>query len=284
MLREVGKIYSRAFWIFFQYRIFGGLSLSYIIINYALGSFLSFARSQRFFGLVVLIQCTEAIVSFVIPTGLPLALILMVYRIEKGEELTGIFQQTKQNFWNFFGQFWAGFLIALLYTLPAFCLVLFAVFMDTTLFMMIFIPLWVLIYDFLSLGSISLGQRILLDKGEGTFKNSLQGLRIVNGNFAFFITLYIVITLIFVIQISLPYLIGSAITGVDLFFVPISQYSLFLTNIVAATNTPYVTGMRIILGTILYPINAIVPTLAYLRFKSYKIPHRIKLQPQKTEN
>jgi hypothetical protein len=45
-----------------------------------------------------------------------------------------------------------------------------------------------------------------------------------------------------------------------------------------------VTGMRIILGTILYPINAIVPTLAYLRFKSYKIPHRIKLQPQKTEN
>jgi hypothetical protein len=284
MLREVGKIYSRALRMFFQYRIFGRLSLSYFVVNYLLSSLLAFARNQRSVGWVVSIQWIDSAVDFVLLTGLPLAFILIVYRIERGGDLQEVFQQTKQNFWKFIGQYLAGLFLALLYTLPFLCLLLFLTFAQEKLFLLIFIFLFLLVLGFLGLGSISLGQRILLDKGEGAFSNSLQGLRILNGNLAFFITLYFVNTLISTIQISLHYLVGSAITGVDLFSVPISNFSLFMMHINTAIQTPFVYGMDIVLGTILYPIFAIVPTLAYLRFKDFDASRFSRRRTPSTEN
>lgn len=271
MLREVGKIYSRSFRVIFQYPLFWRLSLAVYLINFVLNHLSTLAKSLRSLGLVVLMNWINAIVIPVLYTGLSIALILMVFQSESGIDPGKIFQQIKKYFWRFVGQSWAGMFLALVYTLPVFCLVLFSVFMDDAFFITIIVPLWLLVNGFLGFGSISLGQRILLDnKGKGVFQNSLQGLHILNGNFVFFITLYLTTTLISIVLFPLRYTIGSLITGIDLFSVPISSFPLFVKNVFDATQTPIVYGWDIISGTIMFPLYTIVLTLAYLRYRPLK--------------
>jgi hypothetical protein len=284
MLREVGKIYSRALRMIFQHPQFIRLSVAYLLINYAVGYIDLRVKTFNSLVLIVFMDWVWLVVDFILFAGFPLALMLMVNQCENGIDLKVIFLETREYFWKFVRQSLAGFLLSLAYTLPVFCLVLFSVFMDNTLFVTIIIPLWLLVFGFLSFGSITLGQRILLDGGEGAFQNSLKGLRVLNGNFAFFVSLYFLHALISTAHLSSGFLLGSVITGVDLFAVPITSFSLFVKNIFAATQTPLVIGWNMILGIILYPFYIIVPTLAYLRVKNNEILPSSRRRKLMTEN
>ena len=287
MLREVGKIYSRAFRMIFQHPQFLLLSVGFELVNRLNSYIASQLRTLNAIGMrcaALEISLFGNLVSLAIFIGVPLAFILMVYRIERGDDLKDVFQQTKQNFWKFVRQSFAGFLLALAYTLPVFCLALFSVFMDSALFVTIFIPSWLLVFGFLGYGSISLGQRILLDNRQGSFQNSLRGFRILNGNFLFFATIYLIDTLISVFFFPFRYAIGSLVTGVDLFSVPISSFSLFLNNIYTATQTPLVYVWDFIYGLIILPFFAIIPTLAYLRFKDFDASRFSRRRTLTTEN
>jgi len=63
-------------------------------------------------------------------------------------------------------------------------------------------------------------------------------------------------------------MIGSLITGVDIFSVPLIQFSDFYKNLILAIDVPWMTIIYKILNFIIFPLNVIVPTLAYLRCKT----------------
>ncbi|MBI5932152.1 MAG: hypothetical protein HY867_00480 [Chloroflexi bacterium] len=69
--------------------------------------------------------------------------------------------------------------------------------------------------------------RILLDSGDGSFKNAIQGIRMLNGNFRFFFALYFVMVLIGLSFSVLRYGIGAAIAGVDLLSVQVFPLTKF---------------------------------------------------------
>lgn len=284
MLAEIGKIYSRSFRMIFQHPQFLLLSVAYLLLSQAISYINLQVKTLNSLGLQCLAGWIWLLVDLVLFAGFPLTLMLMADQGGGSIDLKAIFRKTKEYFWRFVRQSLAGFALSLAYTLPVFCLVLFSVFMDNTLFVTIIIPLWLLVFGFLSFGSISLGQRILLDKGEGSLQNSLRGLRVLNGNFAFFVTLYFINTLILMVLFLLPYIIGSIVTGVDLFAVPILPFPLFVKNIVAATHTPLVYGWSIISGIFSLPFFAIVPTLAYLHFKNNDTSHPSHRRPLITDN
>lgn len=284
MFREVGNLYARAFRMIFQHPQFLLLSALYLIIAQADSHLARLVKSTHLLGLVLLEGWVGMIVNLTIIVGFPLAFILMVYRIETGTGLKGIFQETRKRFWGYVRQFLAGTLTALAYSIPVLCLVAFSVFSDDKLFFAIVVPFWLLTFSYLSFGAVTFGQRILLDGSEGAFKNSVHGLRVLNGNFVLFLILYLTFTTISITHFLSGYLIGSAITGVDLLAVPLSSFPLFVTNVVSATQTPFVFAWNMILGIIFFPFYAIAPTLAYLHVKNNNVSAQTRRRKPITEN
>jgi hypothetical protein len=284
MLREVGKIYFRAFQMIFRYPQFLILSALHLMITWAVSYLTRLVKSYHSLTLVVLEGWIGAIVSLTILVGFPLAFILMIYRVETGIGTKEIFQEMRKRFWGYVRQYLAGTLISLAYSISIFCLVAISVFMNDKLFFAIIVPLWLLVFGYLSFGAVTLAQRIFLDGGEGAFKNSIQGLRALNGNFVFFLILYFTYTLISISHFLSGYLIGSAITGVDLLSVPVTSFYLFVENALAATQTPFVTVWSLVLGIILFPLYIIVPTLAYLHVKNGNASAYVRRRQLSTEN
>ncbi len=268
MLIAIGQIYSRTFRMIFHYPLFWLLPLGHNLYNFAFYYFLSVARKSQSLGLVMFLNTVDLVVGTILLLGIPLAINLMIFQIEKGGQPKGIFQETKKYFWRFLGQILAGLLLSFVYALPFACLVLFFVSMGDASFLMVILPLWILIIGFLSLGSISLGQRILLDGGKGAFTNSLQGLRMLSGNFGFFITIYVVNALISIICSSVRLYLGSMATGVGIIPLPISSYTSFVEMFTAITRTPVVLAYDVVVGTIQYSFFLILITLVYLYIKA----------------
>jgi len=221
MLREVGNLYARSFRMIFQHPLFWILSL----VNYLYGtgntSITAWARSSQSLGLITALNLVTLIVEVIFQVGIPLVFILAVFQIEKGISPSGVFQAARNSFWSFFRQAIAGLLLTLLYSFPFACLVLYSASLENANLYLAIFPLWLFISGFLGFGAVLLGERILLDGGDGVFKNALQGIRMFNGNFKFFSVLYLVMFVIGVGYSALRYGIGAAIAGVDLLSVQV---------------------------------------------------------------
>jgi hypothetical protein len=258
MLREVGKIYSRAFRMMFKSPSrFLGLSILYSFVSRIL---LVVNKS-----LPDLAAIAVDLIRIGIGIFLGMLFIFTIYQSENLIEAMDIVPKIKKYFWRFVEQSLVGFLIIFLYTFPVFCLMMFAVYFDG---MLLVVPFWLLIVGFLSLGSVSLGQRILLDTGTGIYKSSTEGFRILNENLKFFISLYFVTLLIFAAITFLRIVIGSAMTGMSIFSVPFFPISKFWGNVVSIANNPLANLFATLVGIFTFPLNAIVHTLAYLRCKN----------------
>lgn len=272
MLREVGRIYARAFRMIFQYPKFLFLSVGFLIVNYVVRFLDARAKELQSLSLVCVTNWIWLAVYLILFVGFPLIVILMVFQIEGGSAPHAVLQISRNYFWSFFRQGIAGMLLVLLLSLPFVCLVLYSAAMENEHLYLAVFPLWFLIGGFFGLGAISLGQRILLDGGAGAFKTAVQGLRMLNGNFKFFFTLYSMTMLIELAFTLSRYGIGSAITGIDLFSAQVFPLKEFWTFVGAAIRTPIVYMINFLYGVIFLPINAILPTLAYLFIKNRPAP------------
>lgn len=272
MLREVGKIYARAFRMVFQYPQFLLLSVGYLMINYVVRFLDARAKESQSLSLVCVTNWIWLAVYLILFVGFPLIVILMVFQIEDGSAPHEVLQVSRNYFSGFFRQGIAGMLLTLLLSLPFVCMVLYSAAMENEHLYLAVFPLWFLIGGFFGLGAISLGQRILLDGGVGSFKSAVQGIRMLNGNFKFFFTLYSMTMLIGLVFTLLRYGIGSAITGIDLFSAQVFPLKEFWAFVGAAIRTPVVYLTDFLYGVIFLPINAILPTLAYLYIKNQPVP------------
>lgn len=270
MLREVGKIYSRSFRMVFQHPQFLLITVAYLIYTNIDRYSDTLLRSSDSLGLYVLIYWLKFPIFFCVFNGFPLALLLMSNQMETGISLKAIFQKTKEYFWKYFRQTIAGLLLSFAYALPVAFLVVFSVFMGDVIFLAIVVPLFFLVSGYLGLGSILMGERILLDDGNGAFQNSLRGLRLLYANFPFFATLFFIGALISIALFPIRYVLGSYLTGIDLFAVPVTDFSAFIKNVYSATQTPIVYAWDFLYGLIFWPFYAILHTLAYQRVKDSK--------------
>ena len=263
MLREVGKIYARAFRMIFQYPSFWRLSIGYFFADLFVRVILFSANRNLPTWKIFwsLLNIGRSFVYFCVP----MIFILMVFQSENEFDQQEIFRKVRLNFWKFVGQSLVGLLIVFLYTLPVFCLLMFAIYSEG---MLLIAPFWFLVIGFLSMGSVTIAERILLDKGGGLFQNATTGLRMLNENLRFFTSIYFVEILIWAVLFVPRVMIGSLITGVDIFSVPLIQFSDFYKNLILAIDVPWMTIIYKILNFIIFPLNVIVPTLAYLRCKT----------------
>lgn len=272
MLREIGKIYARAFRMIFQYPKFLFLSVAYLMVNYVVRFLDASVKELQSLSLICVTNWIWLAIYLIIFVGFPLIVILMVFQIEDGSALHEVLQISRKYFWGFLRQGIAGMLLALLLSFPFAYLVLYSAAMENEYFYLAVFPLWFFAGGFFGLGTISLGQRILLDGGAGAFKTAVQGLRMLNGNFKFFFTLYSITMLIGLVFTILRYGIGSAITGIDLFSAQVFPLKEFWAFVGAAIRTPIVYMIDFLYEVIFLPINAILPTLAYLYIKNQPAP------------
>lgn len=270
MVREVGKIYSRSFRMLFKYPQFLLLTAAYLFFTYADRYIDNLLRASDSLGLYVLIYWIKFPLFFCVFTGFPLALLFMVNQTEDRVDLKAIFQKTKEYFWKYFRQRLAGLLLTLAYALPVAFLVVFSVFMDDAIFLVIVLQLFFIVCGYLGLGFISMSERILLDGGNGAFRNSLCGLRMLSANFSYFATLFFITTLISVVFFPIRYVLGSYFTGIDLFAVPVLDFRSFMTNIYYATNIPIVYTWDFLYSLIIWPFYTILYSLAYQHVKGAK--------------
>lgn len=272
MLREVGNLYSRSFRLIFQHPLFWILSLVNYLYGIGSASITVWVKGLQSLGLITTWNLVNLIVDVIFHVGIPLVFILMVFQIEDGIAPSGIFQSARKFFWGFFRQELVGLLLTLLYSFPFACLALYAVSLESSPFYLAVFPLWFFVSGFIGFGAVALGQRILLDGGDGAFMNAAQGMRMLNGNFRFFFALYFVLFLIGVGYTVLRYGVGSAIAGVDLLSVQIFPLTEFWSLLISTTKTPIIQLIDFIYGVIFFALNAIVPTLAYLHIKNQPIP------------
>lgn len=268
MLREVGNLYSRSFRLIFQnpqFLLMTGVYLIYIHTDRYSGTLL---RSSDSPGLNLLVPLLKIPIFFCVFNGFPLALLLMSTQMEIGINLKAVFQKTKDSFWPFFRQSLAGGLLALAYAFLIVCLTFVFVVTNNTALVTVLLIILYLGVGFLNLGSVLLGQRILLDGSQGAFQNSMRGLRLLNANFSFFAILFFSTTLISIALFPIRYALGSYLTGVDLFSVSISDFPAFMKNVYFATQTPVVYVWGFIYGLIFWPFYTILHTLAYQRVKN----------------
>ena len=277
MFREVGNLYARAFRMIFQYPIFIYLSALYYLYR-LIHAAASYAVSAD---VLLLLRWIDLIVGSFLLFGIPIVFILMILREGELTGFKGLVGEAKKYFWKYIGQSFMGMILAFVFTLP-----LFFVFLLIYVFEQNILPslAWWFIFGYLGLGSVLLGSQFLIDEKNGLFKNSMNGLRMLNGHFRFFAALYTVQTLIYVLRFSLRILLGSSITGFDLTSIPTSSLSLFTEALNAATRTPIVFVYDFAVGTFLYPLGYIVISLAYLRYKNHASLSRAVPQSAPTEN
>ncbi|MBI5936026.1 MAG: hypothetical protein HY867_20165 [Chloroflexi bacterium] len=267
MLREVGNLYTRSFRLIFQHPQFLLMTAVYLIFTNVDRYSDTLLRSSGSLDLYIAVGLIKFPFSFCLYNGFPLALLLMSNQMESGISLKALFQKTKDYFWKYFRQTLAGGLLALAYAFLIVCLTFVFAGLNSATLVIIFLVLFFLGIGFLALGFITMGHRILLDGGQGSFQNSLRGLRLLNVNFSFFATLFFIDTLISTSLFPIRYALGSYITGVDLFSVPISDFPAFMKNVYYATQTPVVYVWDFLYGLIFWPFYTILHTLAYQRVK-----------------
>jgi hypothetical protein len=262
MLREVGKIYSRAFRMVFQYPLFWQLSIGYSFADLFVCAALTSANKNvpTLYVLWEILDLGMTLVSL----GFPMIFILMVFQVENGFDKKEIVRKVRLNFWKYIGQSFVGLLIVFVYTLPVFCLLMFAVYNEG---MLLIAPFWFALLGFLGLGSVTMAERILLEKGGGLFQNAIAGLRMLNNNLRFFVGFYLTGILIGAIFFVPRVAIGSLITGINVFSVPLFPFSAFFDNFVMAVDVPWVTISYKFIYFFVFPLTIIAQTLAYLCYR-----------------
>lgn len=273
VLMKVLETYAASFRLIFKYPVFIYVS---IISNTII--------TASNWGIGYLPKMVVSLLSLLSLLGMiltPMILILLTLQIEKRIDPGPLYPKIRADFWKFIGQLFAGFFLAFLYSSPTLFLLLVSSQMENKA------PFWALVFlssalfQYLALGSIGMAQRMLLEKGVGLFKNSLNGLRMINTGFSYYLVLALVqmilTTGITVGSYFLGYFLGSAITGVDLFPRSGMGYYEFLSNARPAVRVPVVPIVNLILSTIVTPLNSVVVTLSYLHFKArtkFRLPFR----------
>jgi hypothetical protein len=260
MLREVGKIYSRAFRMILQSPS-RYLGLAFL---YSLSSRIMLTTNKSFSNLVA-IALDMIGIGIGIGTLLSMYFILIVYQSENLIEKVDVMPKIKEHFWRFIGQSVIGFSIIFLYTLPIFCLLMFAVYFDG---MLLIVPVWVVITGFLVLGSVTMGQRILLDFDYSPYKSTTDGLRLLNENFRFFASVYLITFLVSMAISILQIGTGSVATGISVFSVSFFPIAKFWVNLVSIMNNPIAQLFGFVVGIVTSPLFSIIGTYAYLRCKN----------------
>lgn len=269
MLSKVFEAFSASFRLIIKNPIFIYLYLSYAVINFAVSW-----GNGYFPQFMITLLSFLAIFAHV---AISLVIILFTLHLERRIVLETMYPMARAYFWKFTRQFFAGLFLGLVYASPVFCLVILSTLLDNKF------PFWVLLFllslvlRYLCLGSISIAQRILLEKGGGVFENSIRGLRIINESFAYYLTLILLQTFLSTAILLIHYSLGSAITGVDLF--PAQHLTIveLLINSGAATHTPVVSMFDLVVAAIISPLTSIVITHSYIHFQvrvKYRIPYR----------
>lgn len=282
MLREVWKIYARAFRMMFKHPLFLRLSIGYfLIVEFIIRALLVMA-SRNFPSFAVLWEILE-IGRIVVSLCFPMLYILIVFQLNGELDGAEVSRKFYLNIWSYLWQSFMGLLVAFAFTLPLFCLLIFSVYVEE---MSLFVPFWYVIIDFLMLGSESLATRILLDRRSGYFQNSIAGLRMLKSNLRFFVIFYVMGMLIWGVVLVSRTVIGSFITGVDIFSVPFIPLSDFWDNFAKAIDVPFMSLIYAFINAIILLFTTIAGTLSYLRCRDLLPPHIIPdpTQPLITEN
>lgn len=277
MFSEVGKIYARAFRMLFARPVFMYLTASYYLyslIYYVLLKYIPLS-------LVTVSRLIDWVVDVIFSFGVPIVFILIVFRDEDIVRLKPMVVDARGYFWKYIGQSLVGTFLAILFTIPFFFVFLLIYLFEQNALTVL---AWWFVVGYLGMGTIGLASRLLVDGGSGLFKNAMAGIRMLNGHFLFFATLYLVQIAIYLINLSVRLLIGSSITGVDLTSVSTSSLRTISEGLGLIMQTPIVLVYDLIVQPFLFPISAIVLTLAYLRYKNYASLARAIQQSASTDH
>ncbi len=277
MLREVGKIYARAFRMMFNRPVFMYLTASYYLyslIYYVLLKYIPL-------GVVTVVRLIDWVVDAIFSFGVPIVFILIVFREEEVVRLKSVVLEARGYFWKYIGQSFAGTFLAFLFTIPFFFVFLFIYLFEKNV-----LPLlaWWFVVGYLAMGTIGLASRLLVDSGSGLFKNAIAGVRMLNGHFRFFATLYLIQIAIYIINLSLRLLIGSAITGTGLSSVSTASLNTISKGLGLIMQTPVVLIYDLVVQTFLFPASNILLTFAFLRYKNRDSLTRAVEQSISTKN
>jgi hypothetical protein len=266
----------------FKHPLFLRLSIGYFfVVEFIIRALLVMAN-RNFPNFAILWEILE-IGRIVVSFCFPMLYILIVFQLNGELDSTEVSRKFYLNIWSYLWQSLVGLLIAFAFTLPLFCLLIFSVYVEE---MSLFVPFWYVIIDFLMLGSESLATRILLDRSGGYFQNSIDGIRMLKSNLRFFASFYLIGMLIWGAVLVSRAVIGSFITGVDIFSVPFIPLSGFWDNFAKAIDVPFMTFIYAFINIVILLFTTIAGTLSYLRCRDLLSPHIIPdpTQPLITEN
>lgn len=277
MLREAGKIFTQAFRMIFQYPIFIYLPAAYY--TYRLAFY--FAENYASLQFLSIWKWVDIFLFTLFQFGVPVVFILIVLRSNEEIDLKSIIANARDFFLEIFRTVFRR-TVFILYFSSAVSVFGLGSFFNGGIFFIASV-LWFCILGFVGVGPITLGLRFLIDGGNGVFKNSMDGFRMLNGYFLLFITLYSVETLISLLNYSLRISVGSIFTGLELSSLSFSSLPAFTKSVSAFYETPAVYFVDIIFGP-LFSFYNIVATLAYIRCKNHDSLFRAVRKPILAKN
>jgi hypothetical protein len=262
MINELRIVFSRSFKIIISYPIILRFSFSL----FALDVIVMLGRKSELVCLVGVLTLGTSIVNLL----LQIYYILYVYQIESVfEDQIDLWTETRKYFWKFISQSLLGLLISGLILLPFLYLIVMINRFDKSLSAILSLILFQFLM-YISVGTILLSQQILLHHNFGILKNLRYGLKNLSYHQGYYF-LYFIITSFITTSLFLIFgFMGSKLTNIDVFSVPIIPVFPFLTNYSRATSPIVIQLFTFFVYVFITPYLSIAMTLSYLTHRKYE--------------
>lgn len=262
MINDLRIVFLRTFEIITSYPQILRLSLSLFALNVMLN-----------LGKEADLVCINGLLGLgigVFSILLQIYFILYVYRIESalGDEVN-IWTEARKLFWKCVLQFVVGLLTSAVISLPFLLIIAIISRYDKSLGVVLFLILFQF-FLYLGLGAVTLSQRILLQRNRGILENLGAGLKELSDHGGYYFTFFIITSMITIGLFWLFGILGSALTNVDIFSVPIIPLLPFLGNYSQATSPFAIQLLTQFVYVFINPYISIATTLSYLKRKNYE--------------